>query len=229
MAALSRVGEIGATPLLSALFRDEPTVESLGLMGLEASAVGNHEFDRGAVDLLRLQQGGCHIEGCKGPAPFKGAKFQYLAASTVDERSGRTLLPPFHVKRFQGIPVAFIGLTLQATPTIVVPAGVAAPVSVLTVPFARNDRGPLVGAGERAAQHQVPDVPEGAGEATQANGHRQFDHGLPNSLITRHRHRCWRSQHSTDSQRFHDRTSPWTREIVTDSYEYRRFPLLPAG
>ena len=49
---------IGATPLLSALFRDEPTIESLGLMGLEASAVGNHEFDRGAVELLRLQAGG---------------------------------------------------------------------------------------------------------------------------------------------------------------------------
>jgi 5'-nucleotidase len=116
---------IGATPLLSALFRDEPTIESLGLMGLEASAVGNHEFDRGAVELLRLQAGGCHIEGCKGPAPFTGARFQYLAASTVDERTGRTLLPPYYVKRFQGVPVAFIGLTLKDTPNIVMPAGVA--------------------------------------------------------------------------------------------------------
>jgi len=116
---------IGATPLLSALFRDEPTIESLGLMGLEASAVGNHEFDRGAVELLRLQAGGCHIDGCKGPAPFTGARFQYLAASTIDEKSGRTLLPPYHVKRFQGVPVAFIGLTLKDTPNIVMPAGVA--------------------------------------------------------------------------------------------------------
>jgi len=116
---------IGASPLLSALFRDEPTVESLGLMGLEASAVGNHEFDRGAAELLRLQRGGCHIEGCKGPAPFTGARFQYLAASTLDERSGRTLLPPYFVKKFEGIPVAFIGLTLKATPSIVFAAGVA--------------------------------------------------------------------------------------------------------
>lgn len=116
---------VGATPLLSALFRDEPTVESLGLMGLEASAVGNHEFDKGAAELLRLQRGGCGTEGCKGPQPFTGAKFQYLAASTVDEKSGRTLLPAYHVKRFQGIPVAFIGLTLKDTPTIVVPSGVA--------------------------------------------------------------------------------------------------------
>ncbi len=117
---------IGATPLLSALFRDEPTIESLSAMGLEVSAVGNHEFDKGAAELLRLQHGGCAPdEGCKGPQPFTGSKFQYLAASTVDDKSGKTLLPAYHVKRFQGIPVAFIGLTLKDTPTIVVPAGVA--------------------------------------------------------------------------------------------------------
>jgi 5'-nucleotidase len=94
-------------------------------MGLEIAAVGNHEFDRGADELLRLQRGGCHpVDGCKGPQPFAGAKFQYLAASTFVEATGRTLLPAYHVKRFQGIPVAFIGLTLEATPTIVMPDGV---------------------------------------------------------------------------------------------------------
>ena len=117
---------VGASPLLSALFHDEPTVEALNAMGLEASAVGNHEFDHGAAELLRLQRGGCHpSDGCKGPLPFGGARFAYLAASTVDTRSGRTLLPPYVVKRFQGIPVAFIGLTLKDTPQIVVPTGVA--------------------------------------------------------------------------------------------------------
>lgn len=117
---------VGATPLLSALFHDEPTIESLSLMGLEITAVGNHEFDEGAAELLRLQRGGCHpVDGCKGPAPFAGAKFQYLAASTFDMRSGRTILPAYTIKRFQGIPVAFIGLTLKDTPTIVVPEGVA--------------------------------------------------------------------------------------------------------
>jgi 5'-nucleotidase len=117
---------VGASPLLSALFRDEPTIESLGMMGLEASAVGNHEFDSGSAELLRQQRGGCHAErGCKGPQPFAGARFQYLAASTVDTATGRTLLPPYVVKRFDGIPVAFIGLTLKETPQIVVPAGVA--------------------------------------------------------------------------------------------------------
>ena len=116
---------IGATPLLSALFRDEPTIQSLSLMGLEASAVGNHEFDRGQSELLRLQGGGCHpLEGCKGPTAFAGASFQYLAASTIVTRTGQTLLPAYHVKRFEGVPVAFIGLTLKETPSIVVPTGV---------------------------------------------------------------------------------------------------------
>jgi 5'-nucleotidase len=117
---------VGASPLVSALFHDEPTVEALSLMGLEASAVGNHEFDHGGAELLRLQRGGCHpTDGCKGPQPFAGAKFRWLAASTIDTRSGQTLLPAYHVKRFQGIPVAFIGLTLKDTPQIVVPSGVA--------------------------------------------------------------------------------------------------------
>ncbi len=122
---------IGATPLLSALFRDEPTIESLSLMGLEASAVGNHEFDKGTDELVRMQRGGCtntpgagSSEACKGPVAFKGAGFTYLAASTVVAATGQTLFPAYHVKRFQGIPVAFIGLTLKDTPTIVVADGV---------------------------------------------------------------------------------------------------------
>jgi 5'-nucleotidase len=116
---------IGASPLLSALFRDEPTIESLGMMGLEVTAVGNHEFDRGSLELLRMQRGGCYPgEACKGPKPFEGAKFKFLAASTVDARTGDLFMPAYHVKRFGGIPVAFIGLTLKDTPTIVVPSGV---------------------------------------------------------------------------------------------------------
>lgn len=117
---------IGATPLLSALFFDEPTIESLGLMGLEISAVGNHEFDHGLAELLRKQHGGCHpVEGCKGPTQFKGASFQYLAASTWDTRTGKTVFPAYQVKRFEGVPIAFIGLTLKGTPGIVMPQAVA--------------------------------------------------------------------------------------------------------
>jgi 5'-nucleotidase len=117
---------VGATPLLSALFHDEPAIEALNLMDLEVAAVGNHEFDKGAAELLRLQNGGCHpADGCRGPAPFPGARFRYLAASTVVAATGRTLLPAVHVKHFQGVPVAFIGLTLKGTPDIVMPSGVA--------------------------------------------------------------------------------------------------------
>ena len=117
---------VGATPLLSSLFRDEPTIEAMNLMGLDAAAMGNHELDRGPAELLRLQGGGCHpVEGCKGPQAFAGAKFQYLAANTIVQATGKTLLPPYFVKRFQGIPVAFIGLTLKNTPSVVVPSGVA--------------------------------------------------------------------------------------------------------
>ena len=116
---------IGASPLISALFHDEPTIESLNLMGLDVSAVGNHEFDKGSTELLRLQRGGCHpADGCAMPLPFEGATFKYLAASTIDEATGKTLFPPYHVKVFEGIPVAFIGLTLKDTPSIVVPSGV---------------------------------------------------------------------------------------------------------
>lgn len=117
---------IGGSPLLSALFRDEPTLESLSAMGLHFSAVGNHEFDLGRDELLRRQRGGCHpVEGCKGPQPFTGAKFRYLAASTIDETTGQPLLPAYAIKHFDGIPVGFIGLTLKGTPQLVMPSGVA--------------------------------------------------------------------------------------------------------
>ena len=117
---------VGGSPLLSALFHDEPTVESLGLMELEVAAVGNHEFDHGKDELLRLQHGGCHPrDGCTGPRPFQGASFKYLAASTIDVKTGRTLFPAYYVKHFEGVPIGFIGLTLKGTPGIVAPAGVA--------------------------------------------------------------------------------------------------------
>lgn len=117
---------IGASPLLSALFNDEPTIEALSMMGLAVSAVGNHEFDDGKDELLRMQYGGCHpLKGCKGPKPFTGAKFKYLAASTVVNDTGKTLLPAYEVREFGGIKVAFIGLTLKGTPAVVTPSGVA--------------------------------------------------------------------------------------------------------
>ena len=117
---------IGASPFLSAMFHDEPTIESLSMMGLEIASVGNHEFDEGKDELLRMQNGGCHpVDKCQGPHPFAGARFHYLAASTVMKDSGKTLFPPYEIKTFDGIPVAFIGLTLKGTPEIISPASAA--------------------------------------------------------------------------------------------------------
>ena len=117
---------IGASPLLSAMFHDEPTIESMSTMGLELSAVGNHEFDEGKDELLRMQNGGCHpVDKCQGPHPFTGAKFRYLAASTIEKSTGKAVFPAYDVREFDGIPVAFIGLTLKGTPGLVSPAGVA--------------------------------------------------------------------------------------------------------
>jgi 5'-nucleotidase len=117
---------IGASPFLSAMFHDEPTIESLSMMGLEITSVGNHEFDEGKDELLRMQNGGCHpTDKCQGPHPFLGAGFHYLAASTIEKSTGRTVFPPYEIREFEGIPVAFIGLTLKDTPNIVSPVSVA--------------------------------------------------------------------------------------------------------
>src|SRR5712675_920521 len=117
---------IGASPFLSAMFHDEPSIESLSMMGLEGASVGNHEFDEGKEELLRMQNGGCHpTDGCQGPHPFLGAKFRYIAASTIEKNTGKTVFPPYAIRQFEGIPVAFIGLTLKGTPNLVSPVGVA--------------------------------------------------------------------------------------------------------
>lgn len=117
---------VGATPLVSSLLDDEPAVEALNAIGLTLSAMGNHELDRGPAELLRLQRGGCHPQkGCRGPAPFAGARFEWLAANTVLQASGRTLLPPYAIRHVDGVPVAFIGLTLKDTPRMVVVSATA--------------------------------------------------------------------------------------------------------
>ena len=117
---------IGASPFLSAMFHDEPTVEALSMMGLNISSVGNHEFDEGKDELLRMQNGGCHpVDKCQGPHAFAGAKFRYLAASTFEKTTGKTVFPAYDIREFDGIPVAFIGLTLKGTPGLVSPVGIA--------------------------------------------------------------------------------------------------------
>jgi 5'-nucleotidase len=123
---------IGASPLTSALFHDEPTIEAMNAIGLDVNAVGNHEFDEGWQELLRMQDGGCHpTDGCSDgvdrdstPDGFAGADFPFLAANVVHEDTGETIFPPYMVRSFGGVKVGFIGLTLEGTPDIVAAAGI---------------------------------------------------------------------------------------------------------
>ncbi|MEV5817388.1 bifunctional metallophosphatase/5'-nucleotidase [Streptomyces mutabilis] len=116
---------VGASPLLSGLFHDEPTIEALNKLDLDVTSVGNHEFDEGAKELARLQNGGCHpTEGCYTDEEFEGADFPYLAANVLDEKTGKPILKPYWVWKHKGVKVGFIGVTLEGTPDIVSAEGV---------------------------------------------------------------------------------------------------------
>jgi 5'-nucleotidase len=126
-AVVSAGDMIGASPLLSALFHDEPTIEAFNLIGLDFNAVGNHEFDEGWSELVRMQNGGCHpVDGCLDGDDFAGADFQFLAANVVRKDNGKTIFPAYKVRSFAGARIAFIGMTLEGTPLIVSPSGIAA-------------------------------------------------------------------------------------------------------
>jgi 5'-nucleotidase len=115
---------VGASPLLSALFRDEPAIEALSAMDLAVAAVGNHEFDEGFRELLRLKRGGCHpADGCRDGDGFAGAAFEYLSANVVRSASRAPLFPATAIRTIGGVKVGFIGQTLRGTARIIPPAG----------------------------------------------------------------------------------------------------------
>ena len=116
---------VGASPLISGLFHDEPTIEALNKLDLDVTSVGNHEFDEGAKELGRLQNGGCHpTAGCYTDKRFNGADFPYLAANVLDEKTGKPILKPYWVWKKKGVKVGFIGVTLEDTPGVVSAEGV---------------------------------------------------------------------------------------------------------
>ncbi|MGC0339703.1 bifunctional metallophosphatase/5'-nucleotidase [Streptomyces sp. SLBN-8D4] len=116
---------VGASPLISGLFHDEPTIEALNKLDLDVTSVGNHEFDEGARELARLQNGGCHpTAGCYTDQEFEGADFPYLAANVLDEKTGRPILKPYWVWKKKDVKVGFIGVTLEDTPGVVSAEGV---------------------------------------------------------------------------------------------------------
>ncbi len=137
---------IGGSPFFSGLFHDEPSVESLNEMGLDISGVGNHEFDEGVEELLRMQNGGCHpVDGCyftdydpdtAGDQEFGGADFQWLAANVIDDATNEPIdlddgegdhddLGGYSLVDVNGTEIAFIGMTLDGTDELVAASGIA--------------------------------------------------------------------------------------------------------
>jgi 5'-nucleotidase len=119
---------VGASPPASALLQDEPAIEFLNIVNRSHRVIGtlgNHEFDEGREELLRLLRGGNHASGPFLESPWRGADYPTVNANVVDAATGRHLLRPFVIRRVKGIPMAFIGAVLEATPTIVTPTGVA--------------------------------------------------------------------------------------------------------
>jgi 5'-nucleotidase len=140
---------IGATPLISAAYHDEPSIEFMDKLGLKVAAVGNHEFDEGYAELRRIMDGGCHpVDGCSPAGEWTGAKFDYVGANVLlknpNEKTdalaalgaqeaqvkkmlsdwGVPALPPVSVKWMNGMPIGFIGLVTQTTPSIVTTEGI---------------------------------------------------------------------------------------------------------
>lgn len=125
-AVVSAGDMVGSSPLLSSLFLDEPTIEAANALQLDVAAVGNHEFDQGWPELLRLAHGGCtqHTtrQPCQVNPQFAGAQFPLLAAN-VYKADGTTVLPATALQTFgsepQQVTIGFIGMTLKDTPQLV--------------------------------------------------------------------------------------------------------------
>jgi 5'-nucleotidase len=130
---------VGATPPVSSLLQDEPAIAFLNLLANPdcdargaaeqqcnlVGTLGNHEFDEGVGEMVRLIGGGNHPSGPFLDDPWAGARFPYVNANVVGADSGKPILPPYVIRRVDGMPVAFIGIVLKTTPSIVTPAGVA--------------------------------------------------------------------------------------------------------
>ncbi|TFW30358.1 bifunctional metallophosphatase/5'-nucleotidase [Duganella callida] len=120
---------VGASPAISSMWADEPTIGAMNLLGLRATSVGNHEFDQGRVELLRQQKGGCKSpredKACKFDGPYEGARFQYLAANVIDMHTRKPLLPAYQVESAHGVKIGFIGAVLKETAEASLASGIA--------------------------------------------------------------------------------------------------------
>jgi 5'-nucleotidase len=121
---LSSGDNVGASPVISALFHDEPTMDFLNELGVKASVVGNHEFDEGYQELLRMQLGGCNkTDGCQFRKSYDGARFPLLGSNVYFD-NGMPALLPFSIQRSGGVPIGVIGATLKDLPSVVTPEAI---------------------------------------------------------------------------------------------------------
>ena len=120
---------VGASPAMSSLWADEPTIEAMNMLDLRVSAVGNHEFDAGRKELLRQQNGGCDsprpAKACQMARNYGGAKFTYLAANVVDKATGKPFIPAFRIEEVKGFKVGLVGVVLEDTRSVVMASGIA--------------------------------------------------------------------------------------------------------
>jgi 5'-nucleotidase len=160
---------VGASPLVSGLFHDEPTIEVMNAIGVDLNSVGNHEFDRGVEELKRLAQGGCatavndHHRSCS-LRTYEGARFPFLAANVLDRSNEQPIFAATTVKDFEGVRIGFIGVVTRSTPGIVIPSGVA---GVRFLPEARVLNEQAKALQDRGVQAIVAVVHEGG----DADGH----------------------------------------------------------
>src|SRR5688572_24948343 len=114
---------VGASPISSSMFHDEPAIEALNAMGLSVASVGNHEFDEGYDEILRLRRGGCHPkDGCQDGDGFDGARFEYLSANVVQNATRKPLFPPTAIRTVGGVKIGFIGATFTGTSQVIGPS-----------------------------------------------------------------------------------------------------------
>lgn len=130
---------VGASPPASALLQDEPSIQFLNLLANRdcrgsrrenprcnvVGTLGNHEFDEGKDEMLRLVHGGNSALGPFLQDPYAGASFNYVSANVLDSDTQKPMLAPYTVKRVGRVQVGVIGAVLAATPSIVTPTGVA--------------------------------------------------------------------------------------------------------
>jgi 2',3'-cyclic-nucleotide 2'-phosphodiesterase / 3'-nucleotidase / 5'-nucleotidase len=116
--------QVGASAPVSALLQDEPTIRFMNEIGFDAATIGNHEFDEGVPEMLRLINGGEHPATVEKYGKFEGADFPYVAANVEYKDTGKLVLDPYTIKEVDGVKVGIIGVVTTETPNIVIPKAV---------------------------------------------------------------------------------------------------------